>query len=387
MSAYYPAAYPDYCLQYFSPLANQSEYPTIIADAEYVPNLPTSATFTLSDLYCQQSTAFLDSYQFAGAYSQSSGSDYTESPPNTGYLTTQTLVQRQPHQSASRHIWGVRPDPNPMFFIPETDPIPSIRRVSLPPSLLSTPTSVIVPSSPETQAPSHGHDDTYFLSTGVHTSPLGVQGQDTGYGSSSSTPTPSPTPSPTSATFSLSPYQASVKSEASSDSGYRSPSSQLKHADFRRRRADRRRSKLLEIASVLPFRATDPDEMSSHDKRRSYVGTLEEYVVWLEKEMKFFGNDPIAMKKVAKHKGMTCRSLRTMLAHFQDEAHKLHEQVQAQEKEIQALELQALLDGEERHGLETSSTPISSPFTALPIQFQSHFQPQLSASQLQGYEY
>ena len=50
--------------------------------------------------------------------------------------------------------------------------------------------------------------------------------------------------------------------------------------------------------------------MSSHDKRRCYVGTLESYVVWLEKEMKFFGGDPIAMKKIVKHKGMTCRSLR-----------------------------------------------------------------------------
>jgi len=50
--------------------------------------------------------------------------------------------------------------------------------------------------------------------------------------------------------------------------------------------------------------------MSSHDKRRCYVGTLEDYVLWLEKEMKVFGGDPIAMRKALKHKGMTCRSLR-----------------------------------------------------------------------------
>ena len=50
--------------------------------------------------------------------------------------------------------------------------------------------------------------------------------------------------------------------------------------------------------------------MSSHDKRRCYVGTLEEYAIWLEKEMKFFGGDPITMKKIVKHKGMSCRSLR-----------------------------------------------------------------------------
>jgi hypothetical protein len=101
-----------------------------------------------------------------------------------------------------------------------------------------------------------------------------------------------------------------------------------------------------------------------------------------------------------------------MLAHFQDEAHKLHEQVQAQEREVrtssnfssrtpvlmkfQALELQTLLDEQERHdqlaGLGSTSgapscAPISGPFTTVPIQPQSHFKPQLSASQLQGYEY
>lgn len=186
----------------------------------------------------------MDSYQLAGAYSQLSPSEFTESLPDTGYLAAQTLVQRQPHQSVSRHTWGVRPDLDPMLSIHETDPIPNIRRASLPPSRLA-------PSSPETQDSLRGQGDVGFHSTKPFISPIA---RDEGYGSSSSTPTPSPTPSPTSATFS----QASVKSEASSDSGYRSSSSRLKHTDFRRRRADRRRFKLLEIASVLPFRATDP---------------------------------------------------------------------------------------------------------------------------------
>lgn len=98
--------------------------------------------------------------------------------------------------------------------------------------------------------------------------------------------------------------------------------------------------------------------------------------------------------------------LQTMLAHFQEEAHKLHEQVQTQEREVghpprpsralalikfQALELQALLDEEDGASLETSNTvsctPISSPFTTAPIQSQLHPRPQLSASQLEGYEY
>lgn len=196
----------------------------------------------------------MDSYHFASAYSHSSGSDYTESPPNTGYLTTQTLPQGLP-RSAGRHVWGIRPDPDPTLFMSETDPIPSIRKASLPPSLLAARMPFVAPPSPDTQARSGGLDDVDFSSARLRT---GIQVQDDGYGSSSSTTTPSPTPSPTSLTFPASTLQEGASSEASSDSGYRSPSSQLKHTDFRRRRADRRRSKLLEIASVLPFRSTDP---------------------------------------------------------------------------------------------------------------------------------
>ena len=247
-ASYYPQLYPDYAPHHLASLVstpachllrtltspNQPEYPTIIADADYVdpqiPTPPTSATFTLSDLsYYQQSPlSYFD--QFAGAYDHSSGSDYTESPPSTGYMPTPTLVQSRPRQ-----MRGVRPDPSPMALISETDPIPSIRRASQPSSPLALTPPTTVPSSPATQAPSHIHDDAYFHPTRLHTSPFAIQAHD-GYRSSSSTPTPSPTLSPT------------------SDEGY---SSQLKH-DFRRRRADRRRSKLLEIASVLPFRATDP---------------------------------------------------------------------------------------------------------------------------------
>ncbi|KAF9777400.1 hypothetical protein BJ322DRAFT_1063545 [Thelephora terrestris] len=389
MSAYFSTtAYPTY--QQFSPSANLSGYPSIIAGADYVdPHTPSpaSATFTLSDLFSQQSTLPDSPFQYTSAYSQLSGSEYTPSPPNTGYLAPQTLLQRQPRPTTGRHTWGVRPDPNPMPCALENDPIPSIRRASLPPSRLATG----LPSpSLDADFPLSAHSDGSFS-----TARFGIANldRDKGCGSSSSTPTPSPTPSPTSATFSPSSFHPSIRSEVSSDSGRRSPS-QSKHTDSRRRRADRRRSKLLEIASVLPFRATDPDEMSSHDKRRCYVGTLEEYVIWLEKEMKVFGGVPISMKKVAKSKGMSCRSLRTMLAHFQDEAHKLHEQVQAQERE--ALELQALLDEEEHRDQQAglgstlsapSCAPISGPFTTVPIHPQPPYRPLISASHLQGYEY
>lgn len=204
----------------------------------------------MSDLYSPQSTLLDSPFQYSGAYSQLSGSEYTPSPPSTGYFAPQPLVQKPP-QSAGRQMLGIRPELNPIPCTLETDPIPSIRRASLPPRLLAARNSAGSLSSPETEVPSSAHSDGGFNITRLCNSSLE---QDRGYGSSSSTPTPSPTPSPTSATFSSHP---SIKPEVSSDSGCRSPS-QLKHTDFRRRRADRRRSKLLEIASVLPFRATDP---------------------------------------------------------------------------------------------------------------------------------
>ena len=173
--------------------------------------------------------------------------------------------------------------------------------------------------------------------------------------------------------------------------------------------------------------------MSSHDKRRCYVGTLEEYVIWLEKEMKGFGGNPIAMKKILKHKGMACRSLRvsrqcnrlrpwwidyrvsrqcwliskTKRTNFTNRSKPKKKRLVCRGSSSrapiltnlsQALELQALLDQEERHGQDaglfdpmTSSAPsravMSGPFTSEPIQSQPQFRPQLSASQLQGYEY
>ena len=87
-----------------------------------------------------------------------------------------------------------------MFFIPETDLILSIRKASLPPSLLATRASIITPSSSETQALLHVHGDTDLLSAALYTSPLSTQDRDEGYGPLNSTATPSPTPSPTSAT-------------------------------------------------------------------------------------------------------------------------------------------------------------------------------------------
>jgi hypothetical protein len=166
--------------------------------------------------------------------------------------------------------------------------------------------------------------------------------------------------------------------------------------------------------------------MSSHDKRRCYVGTLEEYVVWLEKEMKFFGGAPASMKKIVKHKGMSCRSLRVgrkcntrvfeLTVRLSDNAGPFpRRSAQASRTSssprkrgtffcyppsrapvlmiFQALELQAMLDEDELYDQEvgsgtTSGAPsVTGPFTTVPIQPQSHFQPQLSASQLQEYEY
>lgn len=63
---------------------------------------------------------------------------------------------------------------------------------------------------------------------------------------------------------------------------------------------------------------------------------------------------------------------------------------------FQALELQVLLEEEERRGQEAglesisgapSATQISGLFTTVPIQPQPQFRPLISASQLQGYEF
>jgi len=147
----------------------------------------------------------------------------------------------------------------------------------------------------------------------------------------------------------LSPFTFSTPSEQSVDHAnnpprtvheYSGDSTTIKKRsnEIRQRRADRRKAKVLDISSALTFRATDPDLITSHEKKRLYVGGLEEYVVWMEEQVRLLGKQPKPMQKLPDYKGISSRSLRTMLAHFQNEAEKLHTLLKNKEQNFLELE-------------------------------------------------
>lgn len=52
------------------------------------------------------------------------------------------------------------------------------------------------------------------------------------------------------------------------------------------------------------------DRITSHDKKRSYLECLEEYVQWLHEEVRRAGETPVPLERISKYDGLSNRSLR-----------------------------------------------------------------------------
>ncbi|KAL6310018.1 hypothetical protein BKA93DRAFT_745790 [Sparassis latifolia] len=94
------------------------------------------------------------------------------------------------------------------------------------------------------------------------------------------------------------------------------------------------------VAESVGFQPTDPDTITSHDKKRSYLECLEQYVQWLHGQIRLVGHEPVAFERVPKYRGLNSRSIRTLLVHMQDEARKLHQQTLEDERTFTLLQQQ-----------------------------------------------
>ncbi|KAI0721283.1 hypothetical protein C8T65DRAFT_692370 [Cerioporus squamosus] len=75
------------------------------------------------------------------------------------------------------------------------------------------------------------------------------------------------------------------------------------------------------------------DTITSHDKKRSYLECLEEYVQWLHEQIHLVGQKPLPLERISTYRGLKNRSLRTILVHKQNALQKLNTQkMQAEEK-------------------------------------------------------
>lgn len=96
------------------------------------------------------------------------------------------------------------------------------------------------------------------------------------------------------------------------------------------------------LEESIGFSPTDPDTISSHDKKRYYLECLEQYITYLHDQLRLVGHDPLPLERVSTYRGLTSRSIRTMLVNTQNVLKKTHEETIAEEKNFLKLRDQVL---------------------------------------------
>lgn len=103
-----------------------------------------------------------------------------------------------------------------------------------------------------------------------------------------------------------------------------------------------RKSYFRSVADNVGFQPTDPDTITSHDKKRHYLECLEQYIMWLHNQIGLSGHTPLQLERVDSYQGLDIRSIRTLLVHMQTQTRRLHLQVTEEEQKYFDLETQAL---------------------------------------------
>ncbi|KAK0456504.1 hypothetical protein EV421DRAFT_1895727 [Armillaria borealis] len=71
-----------------------------------------------------------------------------------------------------------------------------------------------------------------------------------------------------------------------------------------------RRARSRAMAKSVGFTPTDPDSISSHEKKRHYLECLERYVIYLHEQLNLIGTQPVALERVSNYRGLSSRSIR-----------------------------------------------------------------------------
>ncbi|EPQ60758.1 hypothetical protein GLOTRDRAFT_124506 [Gloeophyllum trabeum ATCC 11539] len=86
------------------------------------------------------------------------------------------------------------------------------------------------------------------------------------------------------------------------------------------------------VAENVGFVPTDPDTISSHDKKRHYLECLEQYVLYLHEQFRLLGQEPVQLERVSTYRGLSSRSIRTLLVHMQEQLRKHHDRTLEEEQ-------------------------------------------------------
>ncbi|KAJ6503481.1 hypothetical protein C8R47DRAFT_206521 [Mycena vitilis] len=118
------------------------------------------------------------------------------------------------------------------------------------------------------------------------------------------------------------------------------------------------------------FVPSDPDDLSSHEKKRLYVECLEHYVQYLHQLFAWIQVQPVPLERVSSYRSLTSRSLRTILIHLGKSSDILHGQIVHEEETLKGLQIRETLalmsqsyiapDSPASDSTGTSSTYVSS---------------------------
>ncbi|PPQ64390.1 hypothetical protein CVT26_002097 [Gymnopilus dilepis] len=97
------------------------------------------------------------------------------------------------------------------------------------------------------------------------------------------------------------------------------------------------------MAKSVGFVPTDPDTISSHEKKRHYLESLEQYIIYLHQQFELIGATPPPLTRVNNYRGLTSKSIRTLLVHMENTTRSLNSRTRADEQKFLRLRDQVML--------------------------------------------
>ncbi|KIM67261.1 hypothetical protein SCLCIDRAFT_233655 [Scleroderma citrinum Foug A] len=95
-----------------------------------------------------------------------------------------------------------------------------------------------------------------------------------------------------------------------------------------------RKARQRAVAEEIGFVPTDPDSITSHEKKRHYLECLEHYVLYLHEQLRLVQVPPLALERVSTYRGLSSRSIRTLLVYMQNANKALHQSILAEEQGV-----------------------------------------------------
>ncbi|KAJ4484061.1 hypothetical protein C8R41DRAFT_457461 [Lentinula lateritia] len=88
---------------------------------------------------------------------------------------------------------------------------------------------------------------------------------------------------------------------------------------------------------IPTLRPPEPEAITSHEKKRQYLECLEQYVLYLHEQLRLVGAQPTPIERFSSYRGLTSRSIRTLLVHMEQSTAKLNAKTQTEEQRFLAL--------------------------------------------------